>query len=527
MPYDGQIIPIPIGHGGLDYRENQQDIPIQNLIKATNVSVHDGLVENADGLVNQNTQISGSPAIVGGCEYWPDPATQRIVVATSDGELIKYTSDLGTDTSLKTGLGTNKLTTFCEGGQETTSADKHLFVFNGNDAVQVLDNDGVSTGDIAAPPADWTGSNQPVKGVIHNNRLYAIRGHWLYGSDPTNHETMTGGNSVLFNVYPGQGSELTNLVSIWGRLYLFKKPYGIYYLDDTNTDSTYWKVLQLSGKLGCAGPRALDHGKNEVVFLSPDGMLHMLSAVDKYSDAESSDITSILNLKRYVKNKINRGRLDRAVVIYNEEEQLVEVCVPSTSSSVNNRIIRIYVEDLQNPIATIQEYAGGYVESAWNVTDTTSTAARVQYGSSDGYIADPDSDTAQVRGSDVTSHFQTSHTDFSFANQRYAYMNKNFDFIEVNYIATGNYSINCNVYVDNKFKFTKSITLGVSGSVFQLGVSKLGEGILGSVTPQRLRKWISTYGNKLSLDFWASSGEFKITRLAVGLRPMGDDIAND
>ena len=84
MPYAGKIIEIPIGFGGLDYRENQNDVLPKSLIQAENVKVYKGIIKKDGGSANQNTQITGSPAIVGGTEYWPDPDNQLSLIHISE-----------------------------------------------------------------------------------------------------------------------------------------------------------------------------------------------------------------------------------------------------------------------------------------------------------------------------------------------------------------------------------------------------------------------------------------------------------
>ncbi|HHT9137734.1 MAG TPA: hypothetical protein ACFYEK_10905, partial [Candidatus Wunengus sp. YC60] len=192
MAYVGYTAEIPLGYGGLDLRKDITSVPIERLILANNVIVEEGLLQKERGTTRLSAQEGAADSIVAATEYWPDSYTRRIVVATDGGKLYKMNDGTAFDVTLKTGLTNTQKPIFCEGGKETAGAAKHLFFFNGKDPVQVLDDDGITTGDLATPPTDWTGVNQPTKGIIHRGRLWAIKNHFLYGSTLSDHEDFTG-----------------------------------------------------------------------------------------------------------------------------------------------------------------------------------------------------------------------------------------------------------------------------------------------------------------------------------------------
>src|SRR4029450_1520060 len=88
------------------------------LIEASNVSYEGGTLQKEPGALRYNAALAGAPAILGGWDWWPDTSTQRMVILTSAGTLLKD-AGLGTfPVTLKTGLTTaGGVPVFGEGGE--------------------------------------------------------------------------------------------------------------------------------------------------------------------------------------------------------------------------------------------------------------------------------------------------------------------------------------------------------------------------------------------------------------------------
>lgn len=525
MAYEGIIAPIPIGDGGLDARNNKSAVPINKLVKANNVFIKKSLVGKEGGSSHANASaISGSPSIVGGTEYFPNSTTQRSVIATSDGKLFKDNPLYTFGVTLKSGLGIDKKTVMTEGGAEASGNPKKLFIFNGNDPVQVLSGDGSSTTDLATPPADWTGTTQPIKGVMHNNRLWAILGHNLYGSTVTDHEDFTSAGSQLFAIYPGDGIELTNMVSIFGRLYLFKQPYGIYYLDDADFDSANWIVKKVTGKIGCSGVDALDYSQNEAVFVSKDGGVHFLSGADTFGDVKDSDIMAILNLERLVQTDLNRNRLDRAVIRYYEDKKEVWVCYTSSGSSLNNSIIKLEISDLSNIKASFSQK--DECESLWMAMDSTTNVRKPVSGGHSGFVWLLDESNRNVNGISYQAGFQTPFTGFEYIDEKLEVRNKIFDYLEVHAVPVGDHDLTVDVYIDGNYIETITFNMGTSGSAldaFELDVDRLdGAGVVNKIA------MLHGFGRRISFDCYNTglNESFEIEKMFCAFR-VGDESLRD
>lgn len=521
--FEGYIAPIPIGDGGLDARSNKSAVPINKLIKANNVFIRKSLVGKEGGSSHANASaISGGPAIVAGIDYFPTASTQRGVIATSDGKLFKDDGTYTYATTLKSGLGTDKKGWFVEGGAEVTANNKKLFYFNGNDPVQVLSADGVTTTDIATPPADWTGTTQPVKGVIHNGRLWAILGHNLYGSLATNHETFTGAGTQLFSVFPGDGVALTNMVSKFGRLFLFKQPYGIFYLDDSDPSASNWTVRKFTGKIGCAGVDALGEAQNEVVFVSVDANLHFLSGVQDFGDVKDTDITAILNLEALFQTNINRNRLDRAVVRYYEDKKEVWIAYTSSNGTRNDRILKIEVSDLTNPKASFS--GKDECESLWFYKQANTSVRKPLSGGSNGFVWTLDEASYNVNSVAYTAEFQTPFTGFEYVDPQLETKNKLFDYLEIQAAPVGDHDITVDVYIDGDYVQTLVFNMGTPGAAldtFVLNTDRLdGAGIVS-----RKRK-LCCSGRRISFNVYNSGLDqrFEIEKMFVAFRVGSEDL---
>jgi len=152
---------------------------------------------------------------------------------------------------------------------------------NGYNVVQVLSGTGVTTSDISAPPADWTGTSQPIAGVVHNGRLWGWGNlndpHRIYGSLTSDHEDFTT-DSLTMSVFPGVGQKLVAGVTTQGRLFLWKFPRGLFWLDDADITVSNWLLRQKSIALGAAdSPYAVLPIDDDVLWLSAEGRFHVLS----------------------------------------------------------------------------------------------------------------------------------------------------------------------------------------------------------------------------------------------------------
>ena len=119
MAYKGFIVELPIGKDGFTGTRNLSETLPSQLIQAMNVEYSDGPVTKEGGSVKYNSSaISGTPVVLGGWDWFPSAGTQRMIVYTDDGKLLKDTGGGDFTVTLATGLDTAAAYPLFVGGVE-------------------------------------------------------------------------------------------------------------------------------------------------------------------------------------------------------------------------------------------------------------------------------------------------------------------------------------------------------------------------------------------------------------------------
>ena len=133
MGFTGQIAELPIGMQGLTGNKNQSQISEQQLIIANNLTYEDGTLRKEGGTAKYNSNaISATPSILQGIDWNHDGSTQRMVVFTSNGKLLKDSGDGTFPVTLKSSLTVSGATSpiFVQGGKEVAANNQKLFIFS-------------------------------------------------------------------------------------------------------------------------------------------------------------------------------------------------------------------------------------------------------------------------------------------------------------------------------------------------------------------------------------------------------------
>jgi len=261
----------------------------------------------------------------------------RVITAMLGGFLFKDAPLSGgntgflSNTTLKSGLTKSRRRgRFVQAGKEAAANTRKLFYFNGVDPVQVLAGDAATTTNIATPPSpDWdtvqNPSKQPINGLVHGINSTRLIGfgnlsdpHRIYLSDPANHELFTGTGSSQISLSSNIGERLYGAAEFQGIAFFWKYPNGIFYLDDTDPNFVNWGYHVRSQDLGCcASPHSVLSIDEDVLFMSPDGHVHLLSAVDALGGTRSSDLTRQFGLHTWVRDNVDRKVLDQVTSVWN------------------------------------------------------------------------------------------------------------------------------------------------------------------------------------------------------------------
>ena len=128
--YNGNVAVIQLGQIGLLTDVASGEIPRGALIRAQNVSFETGMITKAPGSLKYNDTVLPA-GIVALFDWWPNTVTQRLIAACTNGCIYRDIGDktFSSATAITTGLGTlTPRSMFVEGGQETLSRSKKLFL---------------------------------------------------------------------------------------------------------------------------------------------------------------------------------------------------------------------------------------------------------------------------------------------------------------------------------------------------------------------------------------------------------------
>lgn len=526
MPFAGEIAQIIPGSLGLTGSRSSARIKPGHLIQATNVAYHGGTIQKEGGSIKYNASvISGAPAVLGGHDWFPDSATQRMVVLLSDGT---YKKDAGTGTfptTLASGLSiTDVVPVFVDGGQELAANNKKLFLFTGLNQCKVLSGDGVVANDIASPPVDWA-TRRPVCGCVHENRLWGASRHTVYYSLPTNHEDFLTAGAGNMLVYPGVGDDIASMMSFKGLLLVFKRPTGIYAIDTSDPTPTNWGVNKINENIGIASPRATCQIDDDVVFETRIGTLHLLSSVREFADLESSSISSAQDMDQFIRDNVNKGNMRFSHMIYYQDKREVHATMSTLNAATSDRELRMILDMNDPSIFRFRMSDKDVNRSLWLRRDLLGVQRPV-VGDNSGFVWLLDDAGLTRDGLGYTGLFQTAQNDFSDMDPKLGTVNKIGKFLEVVADPRGNWLLTVEVYWDDVLKQSIQFNLATSGT--PLGTFTLGTHALAGTRISRKRRRMVGSGKYLSLlGKNSSAGEgFSVIKMYAYFKRGGESEQN-
>jgi hypothetical protein len=559
MAYTGLLANLVVGINGINGTESRATFDPNDLLLAQSITYEDGTLKKEGGASKYNSIKLGAAVdegpllqedgtailleldtdgtsmllntiavaafdvdILAGWDWFPSEGTQRMIILTDQGLLLKDTGDAAFSVELKTGLTVSDVVPmFVEGGAEVAANDRKLFCFTGKNAVQVLDADGSSTGDLATPPSDWSSSNQPSWGFIHANRMLAGGNlndpHRVYYSTTTNHEDFTSPGSGSFQIYPGEGEKLIAGTSFKGIAVLWKFPEGLYGITTPGPDFIRDSNIQrFNANIGTVSPRSYCHIQDDVVFIDRSGSFHLLSATDRFGNLGTGNLSDQRDMDPFMRDLISFSQLDNTKLVYYNAKRQVHASLGRSGSSNND--LRVLIDFNRSGIARFSTSTRDIANSIWMRKDSTGVP-RLTIGDDTGYVWNLDQDTRTVDGAGYEAKFQTPHDDFSQLDPRFATIQKNLEYLEIVVESTGNHTLNVDVLLDGQVSQTVSFNLGSTGATldsFVLDTSQLGE-----IEVLNRKKLLTGAGRRVSFVGKQSGvGEnFSIANFIVGFKP--------
>lgn len=517
MGFRGLIAEIPIGTDGMIGSPAHPLVSPTRLIDCNNIEYGTGLIRKEGGSAKYNgTAITGAPDVLGGHDWWPSAGTQRMVVLTSTGDLLKDSGAGTFGVTLDSGLTVpDDVPVFVDGGKEAAAGNRKLFVFTGKNAVQVLSGDGATTADLTTPPADWTGANQPITGCIHIGKLWGAGNandpHRVYYSTTSNHEDFTGGGSGSLSVYPGEGEGIAAIFSFKGLLVIFKAPTGIYVVDAQDPTVANWTTSRISKEIGIAGPGAGCIIDDDILFLEHGGEFNLVSAVQEFGNLGTKSLSDVLEMTDFIHENFDKETLNKTSCVFYADKREAHFYVTGTGSSHTNiRIVFDWKREIPRFRLSRRDSEGHFI-----FLRTKEGVRKPYLGYHDGFVYEIDTDSKSFDGTGYEGMFQTPHLDFSHLDPKLATKRKSGLFLELLTQPEGNWDLSVEVYWDAEYQETINFNMGSTG--VGLGTFVIGTDALAQDQLLNRKKRMTGSGRRLSLKGKNSGAaqDFSVSKFLV------------
>lgn len=522
--YGGQFYNVPVGEMGLYTDDSQTIMPPQGLLRAENIELRNGFLEKQPGSRrwNKNPLPAAISAFI---DWWPDENTQREIVVTVDGRVWRFYdaynfSEVLPVSGAPTLLRVTHPVCIVSGGQEASGNPRKLFIFTGNDPVQVIEADGTTRRNMRTPALDWTLSLQPTFGIVFQNRLWAFgnrnQPHFLYGSNVEDQEDFqTLAAAIFVPVFPGDSERIMSACNYKGRFTVFKYPFGYYFID--TTDPTAPIPQKLGDSFGAASQTSIVQPLDDLWVGNSSGSITSLQATLNLGGLQQGDVIKNTKFFNYILENVAPLKDLGQFAIWYEAKKMAMFTYHSPSGTDPNRILIIdFQSGRPRAVFTTKDQP--------NCLGLVKDITRVQrpfYGANDGYLYAMDDSNRNVGGNAYSMTFQVPYLDFGFVDRHLAERNKNFDFLEITFEPTGNWSLFGDVYIDNKFIETVEFNVdqeNVMDLDFNLDVARVsGPG------PRSIRRPIHGMGRRISVRFYASglNQNIKVSGVTYYFRPSG------
>lgn len=530
MAYVGSIAAIPLGHLGLLTDVPPSEVPRGALVMSKNISYETGTLTKAPGSSKYNT-VALPAGVVAMFDYWPDTVTQRLIVACSNGSIYRDIGDkaFSGNVAIETDLG--NLTPNCmfvEAGGETTGRSKKLFFFSMTSQVRVLEGDGTTFSEIDTPAADWVTPNYPKVGIVYRNRLWAFMKQRAYGSDTGDHENFDANDIVTQEIFSGEGGDILGAYVFRGRLFAFKEGGFVYILEDTNDDEDLWYWRKLSSNFGLASPHAIIEVANDMVAVNESGSPTSYAATEAFGDIESADLLRAMQIEEHFRNNTSLSGLNVMHAVYYAAKKQAFFTWRSGYFLNNDMLFHIDFNK-QQPRAAFWPKDNA---DCLALRRDNNKVLRPIYGASDGFVYNMDRENRLVGDSAYQGEFKIGHTDFRFLDEKLANKNKLFDWLAVEYVPQGNWTLYVDVYIDGDFMETITFTMNTRDDGLDTYTLGTGDGVgletaeggdgdpLGREETQTEQKPLHGSGRRISFRIRqaGSNQNFNLASLLVGFR---------
>ena len=512
--HDVPVIEIVLGRSGLHIRRNKNLVPLGSFKTLRNATLEDDSVRTAAGATPLGDAI-GALTIQTAIDYWPTTAVQRTIVGLSDGSIRKDDGSGASWSSLASGLTTTgTVPFFALGGRELVGKNAKVFYCDRVNAVRVLSADAASMTTIGNPPADWNGTNQPGFLVAHDR--------WLFGAgnanDPKRIYRSAGDDHENFLLeswsqhIAGQYEYLAAGLSYKGGLLLFGYPEGVWFLSTESDNDRQWRPLRV-GVAGASGPANVMAIEDDVLWIAPDGSLHLISATNATGSARAEDI-AYEQLGEFLAENINLTQLATAQFVYYAHKRVAMLACHALGATTKNRRIEL-------DVARVKDLGGRYTYHDRHRNEAlflrkTSGILTPHFGDASGQLWTMDRAARSDNGAGYTFEWQISDDDLARVIEDWAGKKKNGRFLQLEYDPRATAEHTIDVFRDGSLK--QEITFALSAGPTALPVTlpvTLSEAILRTTRKRRLlgqaTRW--SFGGVSTV----AGEDISLTKILVGL----------
>ena len=324
-----------------------------------------------------------------------------------------------------------------------------------------------------------------------------------------------------FSIFPGEGDGIISAYVYRGMLFIFKKPFGVYVLDGRDPLTANWTVSRFSDAFGVSSPHSLLQILGDLVAGNSNGSYTSLQASQNFGDFDAGDILQNAKVEEYIRTQLNFAGLPYSQALYYPEKKIAMFTGQSSTTLTRDRILAIDVARQSPRISIITKDQPNCLA----LRKDSQGISRPMYGDASGYVYLMDQATYNLNGTSYLGEFQTNYTDFGQVDPQLAGKNKIFEFLEVNYVPTGNNNFYIDVYVDGDLRQTLTFAqvYGIALDAFELDADTLAGEAFGNRNRKQLK---SCTGNKISFRVYNNSSNeaFQIERLIVSFRMSAEQI---
>lgn len=511
-------IEIQAGREGLWGIRNRNMVPVGGVIELRNATLEDHTWRTGGGATVLGVTLGAGVTIGCGIDYWPDSVTQRTLAAGSDGNVYK---DDGTGNGwiqVKSGLTTGGNPFWVLGGAEAAGRNRKAFLCDGINRIQVLSGDGGvgSMTNIASPPADWSGANQPTGLCIHQGYNWgygnANSRHTLYRSLQGDHEDFLT-TPYSLNVFPGESQYISAALSFKGGMLVWKYPENVYFIDTADPNPSNWQIKRV-GRAGAPGPACCTLLENDAVWVAPDGSWHLISATYAIGSVHASDI-AYRKLSSIPREQLNLSKLSAAQLVYYSQKQEVHLACAASGQNAKTRRLVLDLNRQQDLGERWHIWDRDQNETLFLRKAVDNTLVPVM-GDNIGQVWLLDQSVRSKAGAGYTFEFFMADTDFSPFAPQWAGKWKNLRYLQLEWDPRSAATLSIEVWLDGVQRQSIAFTMASSGLVLPFTLP----GLFGAQTLQvsRKRRGLGRF-KRLALRgvSTVAGADVSITRLIVGV----------